>query len=472
MNELTMELDGTSRTPLYEQIYNYIKGDIQCGKIEARQKLPSTRALASFLQVSRSTVDLAYEQLLSEGYIESAPYRGYFVCEIDALYRSNPSGQAQPVKEPKKEAESYRYDFSPNGIDLAHFPFNTWRKITRNTLIDDKKEMFQLGDPRGDESFREALCEYLYQSRGVKCSPEQVIIGAGNDYLLMLLSRFLGTDYLVAMENPTYKQAYRIFESMGFGVTTVNMDKSGMDVQKLQESRAQIAYVMPSHQYPLGVVMPMKRRMELLEWADGGDSRYIIEDDYDSEFRYVGKPIPALQGNDTKGRVIYIGTLSKSIAPAIRVSYMVLPERLLEAYEQYGSFISSTNLICENYRERILEEFLRGGYYERHLNRMRTIYKSKRDVLMEEMKKLSSICQVSGDRAGVHLLVRFTGNMTEKTAIRQAARVGIKVYGLSEYYIRPMKGSGSATVLMGYANLTEEEIREAVALLQTVWMEA
>ena len=334
MNELTMELDGTSRTPLYEQIYNYIKGDIQCGKIEARQKLPSTRALASFLQVSRSTVDLAYEQLLSEGYIESAPYRGYFVCEIDALYRSNPFGQAQPVKEPKKEAESYRYDFSPNGIDLAHFPFNTWRKITRNTLIDDKKEMFQLGDPRGDESFREALCEYLYQSRGVKCSPEQVIIGAGNDYLLMLLSRFLGTDYLVAMENPTYKQAYRIFESMGFGVTTVNMDKSGMDVQKLQESRAQIAYVMPSHQYPLGVVMPMKRRMELLEWADGGDSRYIIEDDYDSEFRYVGKPIPALQGNDTKGRVIYIGTLSKSIAPAIRVSYMVLPERLLEAYEQ------------------------------------------------------------------------------------------------------------------------------------------
>lgn len=469
MNELTMELDGTSRTPLYEQIYNYIKGDIQCGKIEARQKLPSTRALASFLQVSRSTVDLAYEQLLSEGYIESAPYRGYFVCEIDALYRSNPSGQAQPVKEPKKEAESYRYDFSPNGIDLAHFPFNTWRKITRNTLIDDKKEMFQLGDPRGDESFREALCEYLYQSRGVKCSPEQIIIGAGNDYLLMLLSRFLGTDYLVAMENPTYKQAYRIFESLGFGVTTVNMDKSGMDVQKLQESRAQIAYVMPSHQYPLGVVMPMKRRMELLEWADGGDSRYIIEDDYDSEFRYVGKPIPALQGNDTKGRVIYIGTLSKSIAPAIRVSYMVLPERLLEAYEQYGSFISST---VSRIDQRILEEFLRGGYYERHLNRMRTIYKSKRDVLMEEMKKLSSICQVSGDRAGVHLLVRFTGNMTEKTAIRQAARVGIKVYGLSEYYIRPMKGSGSATVLMGYANLTEEEIREAVALLQTVWMEA
>ena len=148
MNELTMELDGTSRTPLYEQIYNYIRGDIQCGKIEARQKLPSTRALASFLQVSRSTVDLAYEQLLSEGYIESAPYRGYFVCEIDALCRSNPSGQVQPVKEPKKEAESYRYDFSPNGIDLAHFPFNTWRKITRNTLIDDKKEMFQLGDPR------------------------------------------------------------------------------------------------------------------------------------------------------------------------------------------------------------------------------------------------------------------------------------------------------------------------------------
>lgn len=462
MNELTMELDVHSRTPLYEQIYNYIKKEIQSGNISAMEKLPSTRALAGFLQVSRSTVELAYEQLLSEGYMESVPYRGYFVCEIDTLCRT--AGQHPSVhQEARQEAPAYAFDFSPNGIDLEHFPFNTWRKITKNTLIDDNKELFQLGDSRGDAGFREAICDYLYQSRGVKCRAEQVIIGAGNDYLLMLLSRFLGNDYLVAMENPTYKQAYRMFENIGFGVTTVNMDRSGMDVEKLRESRADIAYVMPSHQYPLGVVMPMKRRMELLAWADEKENRYIIEDDYDSEFRYVGKPIPALQGYDERGKVLYIGTLSKSIAPAIRVSYMVLPERLLEAYEQHAGFISST---VSRIDQTILEVFIRGGYYERHLNKMRALYKSKHDVLMEEMRKLSDICDVSGDRAGVHILVKFTNGMTEKEIIRRAGKAGVKVYGLSEYFIRPMKGSGSATILMGYANLTEEQIRTAVGLLR------
>ena len=268
------------------------------------------------------------------------------------------------------------------------------------------------------------------------------------------------------MENPTYKQAYRMFEGLGFSVTTVNMDKNGMDVEKLKESRADIAYVMPSHQYPLGIVMPMKRRMELLAWADASENRYIIEDDYDSEFRYVGKPIPALQGYDKNGKVIYIGTFSKSIAPAIRVSYMVLPRRLMEVYRQYGSFISST---VSRIDQRILEEFIRGGYFERHLNRMRAVYKGKHDVLMEEMKKLSSICEVSGDRAGVHILVRFKNGMTEKEIISQAAEAKVKVYGLSEYYIRPMKGSGNATILMGYANLTESQIRTAVERLREAW---
>ena len=465
MNELTMELDVQSKTPLYEQIYNYIKRDIQSGKIQSKEKLPSTRSLSVFLQVSRSTVELAYEQLLSEGYIESVPYRGYYVCEIEALCSSLPLQAPIQREAPLKKVE-YEFDFSPNGIDLEHFPFNTWRKITKNTLMDDKKDMFQLGDSRGDPKLREAICNYLYQSRGVKCTAEQVIIGAGNDYLLMLLRSFLGNDYLVAMENPTYKQAYRMFEGLGFSVTTVNMDKNGMDVEKLKESRADIAYVMPSHQYPLGIVMPMKRRMELLAWADASENRYIIEDDYDSEFRYVGKPIPALQGYDKNGKVIYIGTFSKSIAPAIRVSYMVLPRRLMEVYRQYGSFISST---VSRIDQRILEEFIRGGYFERHLNRMRAVYKGKHDVLMEEMKKLSSICEVSGDRAGVHILVRFKNGMTDKEIISQAAEAKVKVYGLSEYYIRPMKGSGNATILMGYANLTESQIRTAVERLREAW---
>ena len=288
MNELTMNLKTDSKVPLYEQIYNYIKSDIQNGRISYGEKLPSTRALARHLEISRSTAELAYEQLLSEGYIESEPCRGYFVAEIEGLYQlRSPVRQAeQKSKDPQKE---YRYDFTPSGVDLNSFPYNTWRKLSKECLQDDRAELFRLGDPQGEQGLRSAICNYLHQARGVNCTPEQIIVGAGNDYLLMLLTMVIGREHKVALENPTYVQAYRLFEQLSYDVCTVNMDAKGMNVGQLEASGADIAFVMPSHQYPLGIVMPIKRRMELLRWAknDGleGRPRYIIEDDYDSEFR-------------------------------------------------------------------------------------------------------------------------------------------------------------------------------------------
>lgn len=466
MNELTISLDSESQTPLYEQIYKYIKSDIQNGGLPFKKRLPSTRKLAKYLQVSRTTVDLAYEQLLSEGYIESIPCKGYFVCELDGLYRL----QTEPRESPKQRAQektAYTFDFSPNGVDLNSFPYNIWRKLSREVLMEENRELFQLGDPQGEYELRCTIASYLHQARAVLAEPEQIVVGAGNDFLLLLLCMLLGSGQRIAMESPTYRKAYDLFCSLANEVTVVEMDDLGMRTDLLEQTDAQLVYVMPSHQFPLGTVMPVKRRMQLLAWASAKEGRYIIEDDYDSEFRYKGKPIPALQGYDTTDRVIYLGTFSKSIAPAIRVSYLVLPKSLTPVYQARGRRVSST---VSRMDQRILAGFLNEGYYERHLNKMRAIYRSRHDVLLEELREFRKVCRVSGENAGTHLLLTFTDGRTQEEAIRQAAEKGVRVYGLSRYYAGALSGQASATVILGYANLSEDEIRAAVKKLQEAWL--
>lgn len=465
MFELAINLKPDGKTPLYEQIYDYIRSEIRDGHITSGEKLPSTRALSRCLEVSRSTVELAYEQLLSEGYIEAQPYRGYFAAQIDGLYQLRPRNQSVR-KTDTKEEKQYLYDFTPNGVDLKSFPYNVWRKLSKECLMDDRAELFRLGCPQGEWGLRNAISSYLHQARGVNCTPEQIIVGAGNDYLMMLLCTVIGTKHRVALENPTYRQAYRLFENLSCEVCTVDMDAKGMRADGLEASGADIAFVMPSHQYPLGTVMPIKRRMELLGWADGDHERYIIEDDYDSEFRYKGKPIPALQGYDGTGRVIYIGTFSKSIAPAIRMSYMVLPERLCRLYEERCGFISST---VSKVDQLILQRFIEEGYYERHLNKMRALYKSRHDTLLAALREWEADFEISGENAGVHLLLHFHDGRSEDELIRLAAEKGVKVYGLSEYYVEGSKEKEETVILLGYANMKEEKIKDAVALLKKAW---
>ncbi|MBS6396229.1 MAG: PLP-dependent aminotransferase family protein [Clostridiales bacterium] len=463
MYEMMLHLDAHSGQNLYEQIYEYIKEEIQTGNIGCGDRLPSTRLLAERLEVSRSTAQLAYEQLLSEGYIESVPCRGYFACQMKELYhlKSEPVIQEEDIP---AEEERCRYDFSPNGIDLEHFPYAVWRKLNREVLLDDQKELFHLGDAQGELSLRRAICSYLHQARGVRVQPSQIVLGAGNDYLLLLLSRMIGTGHRVAMESPTYRHAYDIFCRLGYDCCTVSMDRYGMNVQELETSGADIAYVMPSHQYPLGIVMPIKRRQELLQWAAEQPGRYIIEDDYDSEFRYVGKPIPSLQGSDSHQSVIYIGTFSKSIAPAIRISYLVLPEALMERYEQVGRSFSCT---VSRIDQKMLQLFMERGCYERHLNRMRALYKSKHDLLLAEVRKIKGVKKILGERSGVHILLQMEESVSEQERVAQAKAVGVKVYPLSEYCIDDRRYE--PTILLGYATMTEDEIREAVRILSAVW---
>lgn len=474
--ELMIPLQNQPGLPYYSQIYSFIKAEIGKGNLKPASRLPSTRLLAEHLKVSRSTTQMAYEQLLSEGYIESVPYKGYFVLNIDGLVKTGQDQKEQSAGRQaflgvsdsgrEKTAQKWVVDFSPRGIDLAAFPFNTWRKISKNTLVDDNREMFMPGDPKGELPLREAIGAYLHSARGVSCLPEQIIVGAGNEYLLMLLSRVLGTDRIIAMENPTYKQAYRVFESLSYQVVPTSMDKSGMDVKLLEKSGADIAYVMPSHQYPTGIVMPVKRRQELLSWTYEKENRFLIEDDYDSEFRYKGKPIPALQGMDEKDRVIYCGTFSKSIAPAIRVSYMVLPKVLLPLYEEKAGFYAST---VSRIDQNILCRFMLEGHYERHLNRMRKVYKAKHDVLVGGLKAFESQFLVRGEYAGLHILLTDKDKRSEDELVEKAKKMGIKVYRMSGYFIHEKANDWPSTVVLGFASLTEKEIGEGLKLLKQAW---
>ena len=300
---LIISLDQNSKVPMYEQIYKFIKDEIKSGNIPVHTKLPSSRNLATHLQISRSTVDLAYNQLVSEGYIESVPKSGYYVLNIgDLIHISNNETKPNVVKIPK--STKMKYDFSPFAVDISSFPFATWRKLSNQCMNDMNQGLFLLGENQGDIALRKAISNYLHESRGVNCDARRIIIGAGSDYLLQLLSQLLPRQSKICMENPTYKRAYHILNGMGFPIIPIGMKEEGVSLEQIEQSDGNIVYVTPSHQYPLGVVMPIKSRLELIRWAANDSTRYIIEDDHDSEFRYIGKPIPSLQGIDTFDRVI------------------------------------------------------------------------------------------------------------------------------------------------------------------------
>ena len=468
MRELPIhiELEQKSGRTLYEQIYEYIREEIRKGNLLQDERLPSARFLSDYLQVSRTTVDMAYGQLVAEGYLIARPKRGYFVGDVRELYNTGMSDvDAKKELVQREQRLGDRYVFSPNAIDMSQFAFATSIKITKNIMVDARSHLFALGEPQGDIGLRRTICRYLHGSRGVICDPEQIIVGAGNDFLLLLLEKILGRHIHVAMENPTYIRAYKIFRSFAYPISLIPMDDKGIRVDKLEESGARLAYVMPSRQYPTGISMPIGRRMELLRWADKDRERYLIEDDYDSEFRYKGKPLPSLQASDRLGHVIYIGTFSKAIAPAIRVSYMVLPYPLLERYRRECGFFSST---VSRIDQTILNEFISDGYFERYLNKMRKLYRTKHDLLLGELRGLEERFTVSGENAGLHVLLTDKRGRSETALEQAAAEADVKVYGMGAFYMEEVQGI-PATIILGYGGLSPEEIGEGISVLKKVW---
>ena len=494
MIEIMIDLQGGAKAPLYEKIYEYIKRDVIEGKIPVGEKLPSTRLLAKHLAVSRSTVEMAYEQLLAEGYIKAEPCRGFFVCDITELYELGNIEDIRHIvsfvkKEQEETAHRHIIDFSPYAIDTEHFPYNVWRKLNKNVLLDDREELLLSGDGQGDYGLRKAIAAYLHQARGVNCQPDQLIIGAGNEYLEILLTQILGRNKQVLMENPTYLQAYHTFLNMGYQMSFVSVEEEGIDPQKVRKYDPDVVYIMPSHQFPLGTVMPLKQRLELLKWASEKEARYLIEDDHDSEYRYRGKPIPSLQSIDHFDKVIYIGTFSKSIAPSLRISYMVLPPELLKRYHKNCGFYSTT---VPKIQQEVLRAFIEEGHFERHLNKMRGIYRSKHDFLLAELKKRNWVEKIYGDHAGLHVLVQVNTEKKEKEICNLAEKQGIRIYGISEYVVwesdqkchetgknknasieSEKKGFAANSphkpiLLLGYGRLSEDEIQKGLFMLDSI----
>lgn len=481
---LTFSLDSQSQLPLYVQIYQKIQQQILEGTLTAGSKLPSTRSLSTHLGVSRNTVDTAYYQLQAEGYIDAAPKSGFYVCDNrpeqrmrqTSFSRTSPgdSSTAPPMDSsiapsPDKPAEKQHspsapdchYDFSPSAIDISHFPFSVWKKLSRQCLMEEQ-ELFLLGENAGDASLRQAICDYVRFSRQVQCEPEQIIVGAGVDFLLQMLSITFRQQGLteITMENPGYMQAAYIFRNNGLNLSAGSLDERGLTLSSLSPE-TQIAYVTPSHQYPLGIVMPFGRRKELLSWAGEAPDRYIIEDDHDSEFRYKGKPIPSLQGMDQQERVIYMGTFSKAITPAIRVGYLILPPSLLPSYQRICGHYSCT---VSRLDQAILSRFLSEGYFEKHLNRMRKIYRRKHDLVLSCLQPLLEQygLRIRGENAGLHLVLELPSQgPSEEELIHRAAQAGIRLYGLRQHYLHDIYQPISA-VLLGYSNLSEEEIKKGI----------
>ena len=464
MIAIAFSLDPQAKEPLYEQIYQHFKSEIICGSYSCTDKLPSKRELSSNLQCSLNTVQAAYDQLIAEGYITSKPKSGYYVSKLDGITILKKSS---PISTEQADFKTnFQYNFSHHGVDLDSFPFSVWRRITRSVIDEYDTELLKAGDSQGSVDLRSSIADYLHNSRGVNCVPAQIIVSSGIEFLLLLLMQIFSDDKVFAIENPGFEKLNLIFKSNGAAFRTIPLDEYGMIPEKLIESDADIACVTPSHQFPTGVIMPISRRLQFLNWANEKDGRYIIEDDYDSEFKYSGKPIPSIQGIDSKEKVIYIGAFSKSLTPAIRVSYMVLPECLVNVYKENLSFYICPVPVIE---QKVLCRFMSDGHFERHLNKTRTIYKEKRETLVTALHNLIPSVQILGSNAGLHLTLQINNGMCEEDLISSAQKNGVKAYGVSQFYFEEDLPCQQPTVLLGFAAMRKDEIVEAVKSLKNAW---
>ena len=450
---LTYTFSKTEGISLYQQLYQHIKGDILAGRLAAGEKLPSKRMLADHLEISVITVKNAYEQLLAEGYIYSVEKRGYYVSRVEQPLRGQ-EGHALPATE---EEPRYVLDLVTNSISAEYFPFTVWARLMRQTILEQDKGLLRPTPYNGILLLRQAIARHLQQFRGMTVDPEQIVIGAGTEFLYHLLIQLLGRDRRYAVEEPGYSKIPRIYESNQVALERLALDHSGLSAAALEKSGADVVHISPSHHYPTGIVMPITRRQELLRWAAEQEGRYILEDDYDSEFRFVGRPIPTMFSADRHEKVIYLNTFSKTIAPSIRISYMVLPPHLLQEYRRRLSFYACTVSAFEQYT---LAQFMLQGRYERHINRMRNRYRQKRDTVIQAIRTgpLAGRAEIMEQDAGLHFLMRLDTRLSDQELRRRAAEQGIRLALLSDYYRSPEKAPPQV-VVVNYSGIEPEALQ-------------
>ena len=458
---LTYPMEDRGGTPLYEYLYQCIRTDILSGALTAGEKLPSRRRLAEHLSLSVITVEGAYHQLEAEGYIQSRPRRGFFVARVDAL----PPKASAARTAGEAPARQWRLDLRSNRVDASRFPMATWARLVRQTLSEGGDALLSPIPHQGLLELRRAIAADLAAYRGMTVDPGQIVVGAGAEYLYVLLTQLLGRDAVFAVEDPGYPKIRQVYQACGAAVAPIPLDGEGMDLEALRRCGARVAHISPAHHYPTGLVTPIARRQALLKWAEQQEG-WLIEDDYDSEFRFTGRPIPTLQSIDTGGRVIYMNTFSQTISPAMRVGFAVLPPRLLEKYRRELDFYACTVPALE---QQVLARFLSGGAYEQHLSRMRKEYRARRAAVLSAFREsgFASRIRISEQGAGLHFLLRLETRESDEALKRRAEERGVRLSFLSEYAVhRPAQPH---TMVVNYAGLDPQKLGEAMALLEEVF---
>ncbi|MCM1438685.1 MAG: PLP-dependent aminotransferase family protein [Roseburia sp.] len=432
----------------YYALYRAVRGDILSGNIKSGEKLPSKRGLAEHLGVSVITVQTAYEQLLAEGYIKSEQRRGYFVADV-APRVSAPAPAALICEE---QPEPCRLDLCSGRAPAKLFPFSVWAKLMRRTLSDEGGHLLERVPCDGDPALKRAVADYLFRFRGMKVNPRHVVIGAGAEYLYGVIIQLLGREKPYAVENPVYGRVPTAYALNGAKFVGVQVGDDGVNVAAVEKSGACALHVSPSHQYPTGAVMPAANRSRLLFWAERTGA-YIIEDDYDSEFRLFGKPLQTMAGVNGE-RVIYLNTFSKTLAPSLRLGYMVLPPRL---YARYRELYANSANVVPLFEQKTLAKMLDGGYFERHVSRLKNYYRGVRSILLEKLNALPLEKEIIETGGGLHLTVRLPSFASDGEIKKAAEERGIKLKCVSDYLFEPAEGYGRIAVI-NYSSVEKDAL--------------
>lgn len=462
---LTYNLNKDLKLPLYEQLYQLIRSDIISGVIRGGDKLPSKRDFAAHLGVSKVTVESAYACLISEGYVYSCEKKGYFA--EDNLEIKRQSESYETVKE--IEEKFFEIDLLSNSVPNEQFPFSVWSRIMREVIIEYSREILEPIPYNGVAVFREAICKYLFEEKGMNVIPSQVVVGAGSEYLYSLLLKLFGPNKKYGIENPSYHKIKKIYELYNANLNYISIHDNFFDLKSVVQSDIDILHLSPSHNFPTGNIINTKQRHEIISWANEKDGRYIIEDEFDSELRFNSRPLPPMQTLDTHGKVIYVNTFSKTVAPSIRISYMVLPKSLSELYKNKFKFISCTVPSFEQYT---LARFISMGHFERHLNRMKKYYKLLREDLQKAFDSINfnGKCKIVESIAGLHFVIKIATSLTDNEIKEKLYSKGIRVGFMSDYYYDNIHCNGE--MLINYSGLTVEKFSFASKELNKILEES
>jgi GntR family transcriptional regulator/MocR family aminotransferase len=486
--DLAIMLDSNAAVTLQQQLYEELRRAILNGRLPQGQRIPSTRSMAKSLGISRTTVTQSYEQLLSEGYLQTIVGSGTFVSAQlpDDLLHSTPVESAQQMTRPLIKLSKYAVALASFDVSLMtkpnapisfrygrpafdRFPIKLWRKLLSRHCQANPAWLDYATDPLGYKPLRQAIARYLSRSRAVQCEPNQVMITNGTQQALYLVMRLLiDPGDAIALEDPGYLSARRIFLTQGAKLLPVAVDESGLVVKNLANYSSEsikLVYVTPSHQFPTGAILSLPRRLELLAWAQQTGA-LIIEDDYDSEYRYGDRPIPALQGLDQSGCVLYIGTFSKVLFPSLRIGYLVLPPSLVSLFA-HAKWLSDRQLPL--LEQQVLTDFIEQGHLERHLRQMRSHYDHCRQVLVQALNVyFGKQVTILGEKAGIHLMVRLHTNLSDEEIIHRAAQVGVGMVAAQPHCL---KAHRPGEFIFGYSELNEQQLQEGIRRLARVLVE-